>query len=364
MGRHISDERAVGIGVASMHFRRSGYRIHSGRRARPAVIAVAVLAFGILAASCDSGSSNSATPTSTATASEAAAQPATPTGAEAGVAQYMSSQGIEYAGDCATTQLPRDKGKWCSTLVEGADSNDKKVYGVGPVGEKPTKMITLTRHGSAQLTPGLQVGVADGNVGSPEQLTPQQLAGDLFITGNLILDQQAGIGNGLADLPGGEPGTGGQTGTGGTGGGTGTPPEVISQPGTGTGQYPPAADIVVDDPNVEVGGIAVFRGSGCATNEPLQVLFDGGPIGAISADPQGTFAGSISIPLGTAPGPHTVTVRGASCVFNTTITVRGGSLAFTGSTSHTGTYVLGAFAAIVLGLVLIVGTRRRKGVLQ
>ena len=49
-----------------------------------------------------------------------------------------------------------------------------------------------------RLTPGLQVGVADGNVGVPQQLTREQLANDIFITGNLVLDQAAGIGNGLA----------------------------------------------------------------------------------------------------------------------------------------------------------------------
>ncbi len=322
--------------------------------------AAAVLAFGVLAASCDGGSSSSAKPTSTTKAAEVAAQAATPTGAEAGVAQYLSSQGIQYAGDCAIAQLPHDKGAWCATLREGADSNDQKVYGIGPVGEKPTKVITVTRHGSAQLTPGLQVGVADGDVGAPEQLTPEELNGNFFITGNLILDQQAGIGNGLADLPGGEQSTGGQNGTGGTGGGTGALPVVTSQPGADAGQYPPAANFVVDEPNVEVGGEVVFHGSGCATAEPLQVLFSGAPIGTIAASVQGSFAGSISIPPGTAPGAHTVTVRGSTCVFNTTITVRGVALAFTGSSSHTGTYVLGAFAAIMLGAVLVVGSRRRR----
>jgi hypothetical protein len=324
---------------------------------------VALLVLAVLAASCDRGSSKSATPPSSkpssaaVAAADAAAQAATPTGAEAGVAQYVKSQGIEYAGDCATAQLPRDRGKWCATLLEGADSNDKKVYGVGPVGEKPTKEITVTRHGSAQLTPGYQVGVAGGNVGSPQELTPEELAANIFITGNLILDQQVGIGRGLADLPGGNQGTGAG---GGTGGGTGTPPQVIAEPpATGSRAYPPTGDIVVEDPNVEVGGKVVFHGLGCGTNEPLQVLFDGNLIGMISADTLGSFAGSISIPPGTTPGSHTVTVRGAGCVLNTTVNVLGATLAFTGSSSHTRTYLLGAIAAIILGAVMVVGSRRR-----
>ena len=87
--------------------------------------------------------------------------------------------------------------------------------------------------------------------------------------------------------------------------------------------------------------------------------FDGQPIGTISADGSGTFAGSITIPKGTAPGAHLLTVRGSDCVLNATITVAG-ALAFTGSSSHTTTYVLGGIAAVVVGLVLVVGTRRRR----
>jgi hypothetical protein len=67
----------------------------------------------------------------------------------------------------------------------------------------------------------------------------------------------------------------------------------------------------------------------------------------------------MSVPAGTPSGTHLLTVRGAVCVFNATITVSGGSLAFTGSSSHTSTYVFGAFAAIAVGFVLVVATRRR-----
>ena len=336
----------------------------SGRRTRIATVALGVLVFAVVAASCDSGSSSSSdkksTPSSTAAADQVAL---TPVGAEAAVAKYLKTQGIEYAGDCADAKLPRDKGKWCSTLLEGADSNDKKVYGIGPVGEKPTKSITITRHGSAQLTPGFQVGVADGNVGDPSQLTREQLEANAFITGNLVLDQAAGIGNGLGDLPAGAQTPGGQTGGGGTGGGgTAAPPPptvIVTPPNNGGAQYPANGIIVVVNPTVEVGGEVQFNGSGCGANEPLQVSFDGTPIGTISADAQGSFAGSISIPLGTTPGAHTLTVKGAVCVLNASITVVG-ALAFTGSSNHTVTYVLGALAAIMLGFVLVVGTRRRR----
>jgi len=105
----------------------------------------------------------------------------------------------------------------------------------------------------------------------------------------------------------------------------------------------------------------VFKGSGCSANEPLEVVFDGHSIGTVSADASGAFAGSIDIPKGTAPGTHLLTVHGASCVFNANITVAG-NLAFTGSSSNTSTYVLVGFAAVVVGLILVVGTRRRRQV--
>jgi hypothetical protein len=337
------------------------------RRTRSIAIAVGLLALAVFAASCSGGSSNSskpAKPSPTAATQQAAAKPVGP---EVAVADYVQGQGVEYAGDCATATLPQDKGKWCFTLLDGATSNDQKVYGVGPVGEKPVKVITTKRHGSAELTPGFQVGVADGNVGNPSQLTREQLAADTFITGNLVLDQAAGIGNGLADLPAGAPGPTPPAGGGGNGGGTpATPaalPPVVVDPGALPADYvPPPLGIVVENPTIQVLGEVVFRGAGCAASEPLQVIFDGTRIGSISADPSGKFAGSISVPPGTAPGTHAVTVRGAICSFNTTITVLGGKLAFTGSSSHTGTYVLGALAAIVVGFVLVVGTRRRRRV--
>jgi LPXTG-motif cell wall-anchored protein len=117
---------------------------------------------------------------------------------------------------------------------------------------------------------------------------------------------------------------------------------------------------VVDNPNVQAGGEATFRGAGCVPNEVLQVLFDNRPIGTITSDSQGSFAGTITIPRGTAPGVHLLTVRGSVCVLNANITVLGGRLAFTGSSSHTTTYVLAGIAAVVVGFVLVIGTRRRR----
>jgi hypothetical protein len=337
--------------------------------------AALLVALVVVLASCSGGSSSSESEkksdsssksgaTTTSSGSGASAQQAAvqPDGPQAAIASYLQGQGIAYVGDCADAQQPRDDGKWCSTLVAGDATSDSQTYDLGPVGEKPQKSITLQRRGETHLTPGFQVDVADGNVGAPSELTREQLQSDVFITGNLQLDQAAGIGNGLGDLPpGSDSGTGGG-GTGGTGGGTGgggaTPPIVVTPGGGGTGQYPPQGEIVVENPVVQVGGEAFFRGGGCEANEPLTISFDGHQIGTIAADPSGNFAGSISIPKGTAPGAHLLTVRGSQCVLNATITVAG-NLAFTGASNHTTTYVLAGMAAVVVGLVLVVGTRRR-----
>jgi LPXTG-motif cell wall-anchored protein len=345
----------------------------SSRFRRLSAIAAILVVLAVVLGACSDSNDSSNTEkksdsteesTTSTTAADGTAQNAAtePVGAAAALAEYLKGQGYEYAGDCADAQLPRDKGKWCSTLKSTDPAAGTETYDVGPVGEKPQKTVTVKRRGAAELTPGYQVGVGQGNVGTPQQLTREQLEADTFITGNLILDQQAGIGAGLGDLPTGAP-TGGTGGTGGNGGGGGGGgggvPPVTTVPGGGNAAYPPNGGIVVENPNVDVGGEVAFEGSGCLPNETLQVLFDGHPIGTISSDADGRFAGSISIPKGTAPGAHTLTVRGSGCVFNTTINVSG-NLAFTGSSSHTSTYVLAGIAAVVVGFVMVFGARRRK----
>ncbi len=114
---------------------------------------------------------------------------------------------------------------------------------------------------------------------------------------------------------------------------------------------------MVEPPSVA--GEVVFRGTGCAANEPLTVYFDGTPIGTITAGQTGDFSGAVTVPTGTPPGTHTVTIQGATCTSTFTVAVEG-TLAFTGSSSHTGTYVWGGIAAIIVGLVLVVATRRRR----
>ena len=233
--------------------------------------------------------------------------------------------------------------------------------------------VTTADGQEAQLGPAKSVVVISGDLGTINTLTYEQLANDIFIAGNLALDLQAGKGKGLADIlgaPTGNAAGSNNTGNGNTGTGPGGPtvlggdvnaPIVVDQtPIVGGEQYPPTGGIVIDNPNVEVGGEATFHGSGCVPNETLQVLFDNKLIGTIQSDAQGNFAGSLRIPPGTAPGIHLLTVRGAVCILNANINVLGGRLAFTGSSNHTGTYVLAGLAAVIVGFILVVGTRRRR----
>ena len=128
-------------------------------------------------------------------------------------------------------------------------------------------------------------------------------------------------------------------------------------------QYPPNGELVVDNPNIQVGGEEAFRGTGCTPRETVAVLFDGVQVGTLPTESDGSFAGKISIPLGTSPGQHLLTVRGAVCELNAVINVLGApaaALAFTGSSSHTITYLLVGAAAVVFGSVLVAGSRRRR----
>jgi LPXTG-motif cell wall-anchored protein len=221
--------------------------------------------------------------------------------------------------------------------------------------------------GTAELPPFTKLVAVGGNLGPVVTLTFDDLNGNVQIAGNLLIDQQEGKGKGLGDLPPPPtPTTVPPTTTtqppGGGGGGGGAGAATVTQqdvPETAPSQYPPNGGITVDNPTVAAGGAETFRGTGCGPNEVLTVLFDGKVIGTITANAQGAFAGSVTIPRDTPQGTHTLTVRGSTCELNATITVSG-ALAFTGASSHTSTYVLLGIAAIVLGMVLVVGTRRRR----
>lgn len=67
-----------------------------------------------------------------------------PTGAatpERAIRVWMAKRGYAYAGDCATTQLERDAGKYCSSLFERRAS--QRIYCVGPTFSEYTTWLLL-----------------------------------------------------------------------------------------------------------------------------------------------------------------------------------------------------------------------------
>ena len=286
-----------------------------------------------------------------------------PTGAEAALATYVTSQDHQYAGDCADATLPKDKGKWCSTLIEGDDTTDTKTYDVGPVGGKAVSNVTVTRKGRRSSHRVYQVGVADGNVGTPRQFTAAELAGNTFITGNLVLDQAAGIGNGLADLPAaGTPagGTGGTDGTGATGRHRDHDPARHHDPGGGTARVPAERRDRRREPERHTGWRGVVPRQRLLAERDAHRALRRQVVGSLLSDSSGKFAGSLGVPDRHVAGLAPDHGEGLGVLDQTlTINVLGG-LAFTGTSNHTSTVVLAGLAALMVGLVLVVGTRRRR----
>jgi LPXTG-motif cell wall-anchored protein len=219
--------------------------------------------------------------------------------------------------------------------------------------------VLVTMGGAqVQLESAKSVQLDQGQLGSVANLTREDLLANVWVAGNIFLDNVLNFGE-PTDLP---PAT--EAPPDNTPPATGNGPVISSDAIVAPASYPPSGGIVVDQPNVQVGGIAAFRGSGCAPGETLNVLFDGSQVGTVPSDGGGNFAGSITIPQGTSPGDHLLTVRGSACELNVVVNVLGAaatrSLAFTGSSSHTLTYVLVGFVAVMVGAVLVFGSRRRR----
>ena len=82
---------------------------------------------------------------------------------------------------------------------------------------------------------------------------------------------------------------------------------------------------------------------GASPSETLSVLFDGVQVGTLPTDSAGNFAGSITIPQGTTPGPAPADragIRVRAQRGRSTCSGAAAALAFTGASSHTLTYVL------------------------
>ena len=222
--------------------------------------------------------------------------------------------------------------------------------------------VTVTMNGVAvQLNSAMKVNLDQGQIGGVQNLTREDLLADVWVAGNIFLDNvllfasPSDLPAAIAQTPEPPPppppaNAGGE-------------PRVATDAIVVPAQYPPDGELVLDDPNIEVGGEEVFRGSGCRPGEVLTVLFDGAQLGTVPSDPQGSFAGRLTIPLDASPGQHLLTVRGSACELNAVINVLGAqaaALAFTGASNHTLTYVLVGAAAVAIGSVFVVGSRRRR----
>ena len=219
--------------------------------------------------------------------------------------------------------------------------------------------VLVTMGGAqVQLDSAKTVTSEQGQLTSVENLTREDLLANLWVAGNIFLDNVLNFGE-PTDLPPASAPPADQPPPPPTGGA----PVIAADNIVAPGQYPPNGVIVVDQTDVQVGGEVAVRGSGCVPGETLSVLFDGAQVGTMPSDSGGNFAGSVTVPAGTNPGQHLITVRGSGCELNAVVTVVGAgatrALAFTGSSS-TLTYVLVGFAAVMFGGVLVLGTRRRR----
>jgi LPXTG-motif cell wall-anchored protein len=234
--------------------------------------------------------------------------------------------------------------------------------------------VLVVRFGSAApvaLDSDTTVTLEQGQLSGVTTVSADDLLGNVFIAGNVYLDGLAGHSDLLPkteeENPNPQPQTTQPPQTPQTPQPPPQPPPeapVVQAAGDiQVSQYPPNGELTVDNPNVEAGGEVSFRGSGCLPTETVVVLFDGAQVGTLPTDGSGSFAGTLRIPQGTTPGPHILTVRGASCELNAVINVLGAAaIAFTGASSNTLTYVLAGAAAVALGAALVFGTRRRHSV--
>ena len=73
---------------------------------------------------------------------------ATPEGA---IRAWMAKQGHAYAGDCGTTRLETDAGKYCSSLFKRQVG--QRIYEIGPTFSEYTTYVLLTESsGSWRVT--------------------------------------------------------------------------------------------------------------------------------------------------------------------------------------------------------------------
>lgn len=98
-------------------------------------------------------------------------------------------------------------------------------------------------------------------------------------------------------------------------------------------QYQPVASQVLDSSTARPGDSVGVSGTGCPANSTVTTSFDDTQVGSTTADGQGAFSLSITIPANASPGTHTITSTCGSVVLSSTITILGAGGTNTGGTN-------------------------------
>ena len=133
--------------------------------------------------------------------------------------------------------------------------------------------VGVTLNGvTVQLDSATKLSLDQGQLGVPQALTREDLLANFWVSGNIFLDGVLDFGT-TSDLPPAANETPSPPPP--------PPPPVVNGGGepvvsaaeiVAPGQYPPNGTIVVDNPNVEVGGEESFRGTGCRPGDRLRAL--------------------------------------------------------------------------------------------
>ena len=146
---------------------------------------------------------------------------------------------------------------------------------------------------------------------------------------------------------------------------------ALAAPASAQKCYPSCVPTILVGPtDPSAGDEVVVSGAGWCPSSTVEIFLDGVSMGTAAG---GHFSTTITIPPGTAPGPHTITVTGldSSCqnpqTVSRTIMVigggqQGGNLPFTGSNISAGMLIL--FALVTVGAASLVAGRRRDAQTQ
>lgn len=157
----------------------------------------------------------------------------------------------------------------------------------------------------------------------------------------------------------------------------GVTPPLIEEP-----EAPAGAEIALGAASVAAGGKVTISGTGFAADASLRVELRSDPVdlGTITADADGAFSRTLTIPASTAVGVHTLAVilaDGTEVTSQLTVTAAAGggavapgtggsgsasdgALAITGADSTP--FIVGAVVLLALGLVPVALRRRRRSV--